>query len=33
MAGCYEGQFKCDELTRIGDFGIGTFDKLDGEMV
>jgi acetolactate decarboxylase len=33
MAGCYEGQFKCAELTRMGNFGIGTFDKLDGEMV
>jgi acetolactate decarboxylase len=33
MAGCYEGQFKCGDLTRMGDFGIGTFDKLDGEMV
>ena len=33
MAGCYQGQFKCGELTRMGDFGIGTFDKLDGEMV
>ena len=33
MAGCYQGQFKCGDLTRMGDFGIGTFDKLDGEMV
>jgi acetolactate decarboxylase len=33
MAGCYQGQFKCTDLTKMGDFGIGTFDKLDGEMV
>ena len=33
MAGCYQGQFKCADLTRMGNFGIGTFDKLDGEMV
>ena len=33
MAGCYQGQFRCGELTNRGDFGIGTFDKLDGEMV
>ncbi len=33
MAGCYQGQFRCAELTRMGNFGIGTFDKLDGEMV
>ena len=33
MAGCYQGQFKCAELTGMGNFGIGTFDRLDGEMV
>jgi acetolactate decarboxylase len=33
MAGCYQGQFTCAELTRRGDFGIGTLDRLDGEMV
>jgi len=33
MAGDYQGQFKCADLTSMGDFGIGTFDRLDGEMV
>lgn len=33
MAGCYQGTFKCGDLSRSGDFGIGTFDRLDGEMV
>src|SRR3989339_2195856 len=33
MAGCYQGQFKCSDLNKIGNFGIGTFDNLDGEMI
>ena len=33
LAGAYDGQFECGKLLNYGDFGIGTFDKLDGEMV
>ena len=33
LAGSYDGQMTCRELTSYGNFGIGTFDKLDGEMV
>lgn len=33
LAGTYDGIMTCDNLTRYGDFGIGTFDRLDGEMV
>lgn len=33
LAGDYDGSFSTSELTRYGDFGIGTFDKLDGEMI
>lgn len=33
MAGAYDGQMRCSELRSHGDFGIGTFDKLEGEMV
>lgn len=32
-AGGYDGAVTCAELLSYGDFGIGTFDKLDGEMV
>ncbi|MDD5011528.1 MAG: acetolactate decarboxylase [Phycisphaerae bacterium] len=32
LAGAYDGQMTCGELLTYGDFGIGTFDKLDGEM-
>ena len=32
MAGVYDGSSTLGELKRYGDFGIGTFDKLDGEM-
>lgn len=32
LAGAYDGQMKCSQLLSCGDFGIGTFDKLDGEM-
>lgn len=33
LAGGYDGFFPLDELPRYGDFGIGTFDRLDGEMI
>ncbi len=33
MAGDYEGSVTCGELRKHGDFGLGTFDALDGEMV
>ena len=32
LAGAYDGQITCRQLLSYGDFGIGTFDKLDGEM-
>jgi acetolactate decarboxylase len=32
LAGAYDGQIECGKLLDYGDFGIGTFDKLDGEM-
>jgi acetolactate decarboxylase len=33
LAGVYDGDLTLRELRRHGDFGIGTFDNLDGEMV
>ena len=33
LAGVYDGDLSLRELRRQGDFGIGTFDDLDGEMV
>ncbi len=33
LAGVYDGDMTLGELRRYGDFGIGTFDKLDGEML
>jgi acetolactate decarboxylase len=33
LAGAYDGQMYCRDLLRYGDFGIGTFDRLEGEMV
>lgn len=33
LAGTYDGDRTLGELRRHGDFGIGTFDNLDGEMV
>lgn len=33
MAGVYDGSMSLGELKEYGDFGIGTFDKLDGEML
>lgn len=33
LAGGYEGSLTLKELRGLGDFGLGTFDALDGEMV
>jgi len=33
LAGVYDGDMTCGELLKYGDFGIGTFDRLDGEMI
>ena len=33
LASVYDGQMSCGQLLEYGDFGIGTFDKLDGEMI
>ena len=33
LEGCYDGVIPCGELRRQGNFGIGTFDRLDGEMI
>ena len=33
LAGAYDGQMTCEELISYGDLGIGTFDRLDGEMI
>jgi acetolactate decarboxylase len=33
MAGAYDGDLTFQELARHGDFGLGTFDALDGEMI
>jgi acetolactate decarboxylase len=33
LAGVYDGKMSCTELLEHGDFGIGTFDNLDGEMI
>jgi acetolactate decarboxylase len=33
MDGVYDGDFTVGELKRHGDFGLGTFNALDGEMV
>jgi len=33
MAGVYDGDLTFQELARQGDFGLGTFDALDGEMI
>ncbi len=33
LAGVYDGTMSLGELKTYGDFGIGTFDKLDGEML
>ncbi|WP_432829808.1 acetolactate decarboxylase [Dactylosporangium sp. CA-092794] len=33
LGGVYDGIVTIDELLRHGDFGLGTFNRLDGEMV
>ncbi|MEV5361106.1 acetolactate decarboxylase, partial [Micrococcus luteus] len=33
LAGVYDGDLTVGELLRHGDFGLGTFNRLDGEMV
>jgi acetolactate decarboxylase len=33
MSGVYDGELTIGELKRHGDFGIGTFNGLDGEMI
>jgi acetolactate decarboxylase len=33
LEGVYDGSMTYDELRRHGDFGLGTFNALDGEMV
>jgi len=33
LAGCYSGTMNIHELAEHGDFGFGTLDALDGEMV
>lgn len=33
MLGLYDGGVTMQNLTTRGDFGIGTFDRLDGEMI
>ena len=33
LAGCYSGTMRVHELEKRGDFGLGTLDALDGEMV
>jgi acetolactate decarboxylase len=33
LAGVYDGAMTLGELKTHGDFGIGTFDRLDGEML
>ncbi len=33
LAGLYDADLSCGDLLKHGDFGIGTFDRVDGEMV
>lgn len=33
LAGVYDGEVSLAEVRQYGDFGIGTFDRLDGEML
>ena len=33
LAGVFNGNITYNELKKYGDFGIGTFDSLDGEMI
>ncbi len=33
LAGVYDGQMACGHLASYGDLGLGTLDRLDGEMI
>lgn len=33
LAGCYSGTMSVHDLGKRGDFGLGTLDSLDGEMI
>ena len=33
IEGAYSGSLTIEELLKYGNFGIGTFDGIDGEMV
>lgn len=33
MAGLYDGLWTLSQIKARGDFGVGTFDRLDGEMI
>ncbi len=33
LAGVYDGHMTLGQLRKHGDFGLGTFDRLDGEMI
>ncbi|MCW4021036.1 MAG: acetolactate decarboxylase, partial [Candidatus Bathyarchaeota archaeon] len=33
LVGVYDGNMTCKELSEKGDFGLGTFQGLDGEMI
>lgn len=33
LTGVYEGDLRFDELAHYGDFGLGTFDAVNGEMI
>jgi acetolactate decarboxylase len=33
LAGVYDGTLTCKDLKGYGDFGVGTFEAVDGEMV
>ena len=33
LAGAYDGVAPCEDVLQYGNLGIGTFDKLDGEMI
>src|SRR5580700_10395755 len=33
IAGIYEGEATYGEIRKHGDFGLGTFNQLDGEMI
>ena len=33
LAGVYEGDVSFEDLANYGDFGLGTFDAVNGEMI